>query len=130
MSLYSLIHDGYKLSTEYKFKLTAQLIEGVHEMHERGILHLDIKPDNVLIGCDGGVRIADLGTSMRRDSAVGHLRGTYSYLAPELLQEECFPVAFPFDERIDAFELGITILELWLGKVPHARPEMMEYEQW
>jgi eukaryotic-like serine/threonine-protein kinase len=128
-SLTSLIYE-YTIPIEHKLKLTAQLIEAVAAMHQRGILHLDLKPDNVLIGPEGGVRVTDFGTSLRTDSAVASLRGTFPFLAPEMFTHESFPEQLPFSEAVDIFALGCTIAELWLRGLPHENSAAETCEHW
>lgn len=128
-SLFSLIHN-YKPPIDHKLKLTAQLIEAVAGMHQRGLLHLDIKPDNVLVGPEGGVRLADFGTSLHSDSATASLRGTYPFLAPELFSTAGLPHELHFSKSVDAFALGVLLSELWVGDLLHENSSAQTCEQW
>lgn len=77
-------------------------------VHGRGIVHHDIKPQNVLITADGRIKIADFGIANRK-------WGTRAYMAPEMFLAEDIASS---DARIDVYALGITLLELLLGFNP------------
>ncbi|EDM75272.1 probable serine/threonine-protein kinase [Plesiocystis pacifica SIR-1] len=104
----------------------------VHFAHDRRILHLDIKPENVMLGSHGEIYVADWGVaaSLAPDPA-GKLPlaarrsgivGTPSYMAPEMALGD----GERLDERTDVYLLGATLHELIAGRPPHGGRSIME----
>jgi serine/threonine protein kinase len=94
----------------------AALADALAYVHERGLVHRDVKPANVLITEDGRVHLADFGIARLVDSAhqtrTGDVLGTPAYFAPEQVAGE--PVGPP----ADIYALGIVLLECLTGKRP------------
>lgn len=99
--------------------IALQVIDGVEAAHRLGIVHRDIKPDNVLLGADGVVRVCDFGIAQVRmgDEDVltrtGTSMGTLGYMAPEQLDQ-----ARDVDRRADVYSIGTTVWFLLRGEVP------------
>lgn len=94
-----------------------QLADGLAATHAAGVIHRDLKPDNILMGRDGRVVLTDFGVAtMRDDSTTRSLplrgAGTPLYMAPEQIE------ARPVDERTDLYALGLIMFELLTGKTP------------
>lgn len=90
--------------------LFPQICAGVAQCHQHGILHLDIKPSNVLLDSHGVPKMTDFGISATaRGSASPSSAGTLGYAAPEQLQ------GGQVDERTDVYALGVLLLELTTG---------------
>ncbi len=88
------------------------LSKAVAALHRAGVIHRDIKPDNVLLPPGGGVRLIDLGVAALphlEEFDAGDRPGTPSYMAPELLAGQAG------DERSDLFALGVTLWRMWSG---------------
>ncbi|MCX4909391.1 Stk1 family PASTA domain-containing Ser/Thr kinase [Streptomyces sp. NBC_00878] len=84
--------------------------------HRAGFVHRDMKPENVLIGDDGRVKVADFGLVRAVDtvtSTTGALLGTVSYLAPEQIEHGTT------DPRVDVYACGILLFEMLTGDRPH-----------
>ncbi|RII18265.1 Serine/threonine-protein kinase PK-1 [Streptomyces sp. YIM 130001] len=85
--------------------------------HRAGFVHRDMKPENVLIGDDGRVKVADFGLVRSVDTVTnttGAVLGTVSYLAPEQIE------AGTVDPRVDVYACGVVLYEMLTGGKPHA----------
>lgn len=101
----------------------ARRLAGALELaHRRGILHLDVKPENILFGRDGEPKLADFGISQspgeRQDGEM--IRGTAAYLAPEVVSGE------PLDPRADVYALGVLLYEMLTGRPPFQGADPVE----
>jgi serine/threonine-protein kinase len=104
------------LTTFQAVDLIITVCNGLEYIHQHGIVHADMKPENILISSTGVVKIADFGLSqaesffrLGRDK----LRGTKKYMAPEQLTRK------RTDVRTDIYSLGITAYELFTGQSPY-----------
>ncbi|MDQ0990403.1 Stk1 family PASTA domain-containing Ser/Thr kinase [Streptomyces sp. V3I7] len=85
--------------------------------HRAGFVHRDMKPENVLIGDDGRVKVADFGLVRSVDtvtSTTGAVLGTISYLAPEQIER-----GGAADARVDVYACGVVLYEILTGDKPH-----------
>ena len=111
-----------KLSLKELLSIVAQVAEALAAAHQSGIVHRDIKPDNVMVRPDGYVKVLDFGlvklmeiTSGRIDAAnteLGVAMGTLSYMSPEQAAGE------PVDHRTDIWSLGVVLYELVTRQKP------------
>jgi len=111
------------ISTDEFFAIATQCCEGLQAAHEKGIIHGDIKPENIMLAPGGRVKILDFGVarrawnsnpndatkSMETMTASG---GTPAYMAPEVLLQQ------PDDGRSDIFSLGLVFYEMLGGQQP------------
>lgn len=101
------------------FDLLEPVLEALAAAHRAGIVHRDVKPENVLIADDGRVKVADFGLARAVDAGTSHsqtgvLLGTVSYLAPEQVERG---VA---DARSDVYAAGVVLFELLTASKPFA----------
>ena len=95
------------------------MLSALAAAHRAGLIHRDVKPENVLIADDGRVKVADFGLAKAVSADTQHtatggvLIGTVSYLAPELV------VDGRSDARADVYAAGVLLYELLTGKKPH-----------
>lgn len=100
-------------------RLIVQASRGLHEAHESGLLHRDVKPSNLLVTDDGVVKVADFGLARheaRGDTLTNsrEVMGTLQYMAPELFSSDRRTA----DRRTDIYALGITLYEAICGVRP------------
>ncbi len=122
--LRAVMHTRKDFNTEEFLKVAMQGLEGLSAAHEKGILHGDIKPENLMITPEGRVKVLDFGVARRfslGDGAEatltaatlsGNLSGTPAYMAPEVLMEK------PYDGRADLFSMGLVCYEMLGGPQP------------
>jgi serine/threonine-protein kinase len=99
----------------HQLQLLLGMAAGLGHIHDRGFLHLDFKPENVVISRNYQPKIVDFDLAIARPSSpkkITTLSGTLSYLAPEQIMRE------PVDERADIFAFGITAYEMLCNKKP------------
>lgn len=101
-----------RIAFESAFELLTQLLHGVTHAHQRGVIHCDIKPENVLLFEDNRIRLADFGIAKAAQRTVrGSGTGTVGYMAPEQAMGK--PSA-----RSDVFSIGLIAYRMLAGKWP------------
>ena len=101
--------DGLDLETARSNRLNTfltlfqKVAQGLNAMHEAGYVHTDIKPTNLMISKEGGVKIIDFGQSCPIHHRKERIQGTPDYIAPEQVRR------MPLDQRTDVFNLGATM---------------------
>ncbi|HYF48739.1 MAG TPA: serine/threonine-protein kinase [Planctomycetota bacterium] len=113
-----LKRSGGKLPEREALKVCHYIAQGLAHAHSKGIVHRDIKPDNILLGKDGSVKISDFGTAksfLDEDSLsmTGTIIGTPHYISPEQVRADK-----DIDHRADLYALGGTLYHLLTGHVP------------
>lgn len=111
LTLAQMLATGGPLPTARAVVMMSQILAGVALIHERGLLHGDIKPANILVGADGRARLADFG--LLRDAADRHVRpssGTLRYMSPECLDGS------PAECGRDVYALGLVFAEMLTGQ--------------
>jgi len=120
---------NYVMPFQRKLKLAEEVAQSLLQLQKHGVVHLDIKPSNLLFTDDGHLKLIDFGEAVTH-SADGQLEftaGTPGYMAPEVVYGEGHYSA-------DMFSAGVTLLELWVGslwgesKDSTGEDEMMQIE--
>ena len=117
-SLASRLRTDGRLELSEAVDLAAQLARGLDLLHDRGILHRDVKPSNILLEGDGAAALSDFGIARAADSTRltedGQLLGTPHYLAPELVEGR------DATRASDVYALGCVLYECVVGEPPFA----------
>lgn len=116
--------DDQKVSLLLRIRLFIQVCDAIHHAHQKGVVHGDLKPSNLLVKWgDNGVptlKVMDFGMAKAMNHALvaptGHLRAPAAYLSPEQV------VAKPLDARSDIYALGMLLYELLTGRLPISTP--------
>ncbi|KND41311.1 MULTISPECIES: Stk1 family PASTA domain-containing Ser/Thr kinase [Streptomyces] len=116
-TLRDVLRDRGALQPRAALDILEPVLAALGAAHRAGFVHRDMKPENVLIGDDGRVKVADFGLVRAVDtvtSTTGSVLGTVSYLAPEQLEHGAT------DARVDVYACGVTLYEMLTGGKPHA----------
>ncbi len=112
-----LLDTRGKLGVAPTLAIASQLAHSLVVAHEQGVIHRDIKPQNLLLDASGVLKVMDFGVARLADQSsqlteVGLLVGTPAYMAPEQMLGESF------DERIDLYAMGVVLFECLTGRLP------------
>ncbi|KAF8739309.1 hypothetical protein AX14_010088 [Amanita brunnescens Koide BX004] len=103
---------------------TYQILDGLHYLHSKGILHRDLKADSILVDVSGICKISGFGLSKRTDDireASAAMQGTVFWMAPEVIDIQKKGYNF----KVDIWSVGCVVLEMWTGERPWAGEEMV-----
>jgi len=117
-TLRDLIRDGGPLPARRALELLEPVLKALAAAHAAGLVHRDVKPENVLLGDDGRIKVADFGLARAVETSnltatTGVLIGTVAYLAPEQVQHGTS------DPRTDVYAAGILLWEMLTGTPPY-----------
>jgi serine/threonine-protein kinase len=114
-----LLRAGGALPPEWSLFLVSQMADALGAVWRAGLVHRDIKPDNILVGPNGNAKLIDFGLAKAeaieatRERTGPELAGTAAYLAPEQAKD-----ASVVDHRADIYSLGVTLYEALTGRLP------------
>jgi serine/threonine protein kinase len=97
------LEDGPTLSLLDVLLIFRMVATGLNAMHQRGFVHCDMKPNNILLNKAGTIKIIDLGQSCRIGTTKQRIQGTPDYIAPEQVKRK------PLGPKTDIFNLGATM---------------------
>jgi len=114
--LKSFIHRARQLTTGTAVDIAKQVCEGLAEAHRLGVVHRDLKPQNIMIDKEGNARIMDFGIARslkaKGITGAGVMIGTPEYMSPEQVDGK------DPDQRSDIYSLGIILYEMVTGRIP------------
>jgi serine/threonine-protein kinase len=118
-SLRQLLTTQGRLTEQEALRYGEQIAEALHYAHTKGIVHCDVKPENILVTQEGVAKVADFGVAetisrTMTPQQARELAGTVAYLAPEVIQ------GAPPSPAADIYALGLLIYELVAGRLPYA----------
>jgi serine/threonine protein kinase len=110
------IYNHFQLTEEHMAFVCVEILKGLRYIHHHHRIHRDIKSDNILLGSDGSVKIADFGYAAQlteQKSKRQTIVGTPYWMAPELIKAE------NYDQKVDIWSLGIVVIEMGDGEPPY-----------
>ncbi|KAK2525934.1 Stk36 [Columba guinea] len=113
--LFQILEDDGSLPEDQVRTIAAQLISALYYLHSHRILHRDMKPQNILLGKDGVVKLCDFGFARAMSihtMVLTSIKGTPLYMSPELVEER------PYDHTADLWSVGCILYELFVGTPP------------
>ena len=123
-SIGSCLRKHGKFEESVVRSLTRQTLEGLAYLHQEGILHRDLKADNILLDLDGTGKISDFGISKKSDNIYGNditnsMQGSVFWMAPEVVRAQ----GQGYSAKVDIWSLGCVVLEMFAGRRPWSREE-------
>src|SRR6266849_4639878 len=115
--------EEHHLNTRERLEIMAKVCDAVHHAHQRGLIHRDLKPGNILVDETGQPKILDFGVARVTDrdaqatsqTDVGQLIGTLAYMSPEQVLAD----PLELDTRSDVYALGVILYELLASRLPY-----------
>jgi len=115
--LYALLRGGEQLTLERKVKIAREICRALEAAHEQGVVHRDLKPQNIMVEHNGRVLVMDFGIARSMEDTglthTGALIGTPAFMSPEQAKGE------KLDIRSDLFSFGVIFYEMLTGKAPY-----------
>jgi len=115
-SLESLLRTGKDLTLMQKIDIIVQTCQGLSYAHQRGIVHRDIKPGNIMVLKEGSVKIVDFGIARIGDTTftrTGQVMGSLNYMSVEQLNDK-----LQVDQRTDVYSTGVVLYQMLTGALP------------
>lgn len=123
-SVGSCLRKHGKFEESLVSSLTRQTLEGLAYLHREGVLHRDLKADNILLDVDGTCKISDFGISKKTDNIYGNdvtnsMQGSVFWMAPEVIRSQ----GQGYSAKVDIWSLGCVVLEMFAGRRPWSKEE-------
>jgi serine/threonine protein kinase len=99
-------------------RIIAQVAQGLHKAHKQGMIHRDVKPDNILLNTEGQAKLTDLGLVKEIDTDLNLTRTGRGLGTPHFMSPEQFRNAKKADFRCDIYSLGATLYMMVTGQLP------------
>ncbi|XP_054827636.1 serine/threonine-protein kinase 36 [Eublepharis macularius] len=113
--LFQILEDDGNLPEEQVQDIASQLVSALYYLHSHRILHRDMKPQNILLGKGGVIKLCDFGFARAmsiQTMVLTSIKGTPLYMSPELVEEK------PYDHTADLWSVGCILYELYVGTPP------------
>ena len=121
--------ESHRLGTRQRLSLMVRVCEAVHHAHQRGLIHRDLKPGNILVDNTGQPKVLDFGVARvtqtdepdpgaapsGSETGLGQLMGTLAYMSPEQVLGDPLEI----DIRSDVYSLGVILYQLLSGRLPY-----------
>ncbi|KAK4154305.1 hypothetical protein C8A00DRAFT_14555 [Chaetomidium leptoderma] len=123
-SIGSCLRKHGKFEESVVASLTRQTLSGLAYLHREGILHRDLKADNILLDLDGTCKISDFGISKKTDNIYGNdktnsMQGSVFWMAPEVIRSQ----GEGYSAKVDIWSTGCVVLEMFAGRRPWSKEE-------
>jgi serine/threonine protein kinase len=109
--------DG-RINEVEAIRIIAQVAQALHKAHKQGLIHRDVKPDNILITADGTAKLTDLGLVKELETDLNLTRTGRGLGTPHFMAPEQFRNAKNADARCDIYSLGATLYHMLTGELP------------
>jgi serine/threonine-protein kinase len=123
LTVYDVVKQKGVYAEKEALLIISQMADALHHAHEKGLIHRDVKPKNIMITSEGVAKLADMGLAREltdtdaAESEQGRAYGTPYYIAPEQIRGE-----IDIDYRADIYSLGATLYHMVTGRVPFEAP--------
>jgi eukaryotic-like serine/threonine-protein kinase len=114
------------LPEELALSIMAQVCDGLHRAHKQGLIHRDVKPDNILVTADGIAKLTDLGLVKEVEGDLNLTKTGRGLGTPHFMAPEQFRNAKNADVRCDIYSLGATLYMMLTGTVPFAKTSPLD----
>ena len=123
-SVGSCLRKHGKFEESLVSSLTRQTLAGLAYLHQEGVLHRDLKADNILLDTNGTCKISDFGISKKTDNIYGNdvtnsMQGSVFWMAPEVIRSQ----GQGYSAKVDIWSLGCVVLEMFAGRRPWSKEE-------
>lgn len=114
--LFERLNKSGPFNEEFTRFYIAQIAIALHQVHQKGVVFRDLKPENLLFDSEGYLKLADFGCGQMKTENISGFSGTPEYMAPEMIQDSKDKSGYNY--RVDWWSLGCLMFEILLGRTP------------